>query len=116
ANSSRYMAILSSLLTGLWKIGPGLLPALMVYAYLLGRSSDRFFRWRPLLATGLFVLGCYLAAYLISPHPLDWHLESSLDRLLLHLWPAALFGFFVCVASPEEARSKTLTSSRGSGS
>ncbi len=99
---SRYLAILKSVLEGLGKIGPGLIPALVAYAWLLGRSPDHSFRWRPLLATGLIVFACYFGAYLISPHPLAWHLESSLDRLLLHFWPATLFGFFACVNSPED--------------
>ncbi len=103
SDPSRYLAILKSVLEGLGKIGPGLIPALAVYAWLLGRSPDHNFRWRPVLATGLIVFACYLAAYLISPHPLAWHLESSLDRLLLHFWPTALFGFFACVNSPDEA-------------
>ena len=103
SDPSRYLAILISVVEGLGKIGPGLIPALAAYAWLLGRSRDESFRWRPLLATGLIVFTCYFAAYLISPHPLAWHLECSLDRVLLHFWPAMLFGFFACVHSPEEA-------------
>ena len=30
-------------------------------------------------------------------------LSSSLDRLLLQLWPAAVFTWFVVLATPEEA-------------
>ena len=103
SDPSRYLAILISVVEGLGKIGPGLIPALAAYAWLLGRSRDESFRWRPLLATGLIVFACYFTAYLISPHPLAWHLECSLDRVLLHFWPAMLFGFFACVHSPEEA-------------
>ena len=42
---------------------------------------------------GILVSG-YLAAllplYVMTPLPLDWHLATSLDRLLLQLYPSAL--------------------------
>ncbi|MFM7072237.1 MAG: hypothetical protein ACKO38_10650 [Planctomycetota bacterium] len=47
----------------------------------------------PLLAS----LG-YLYVYLRTPHELDWHLATSLSRIFLHVYPAALLvfiGFFL---------------------
>ena len=41
-------------------------------------------------ATGYFLMYVSTAAWL-----LDWLLESSIDRLLLHLWPATIFGAFL---------------------
>jgi hypothetical protein len=41
--------------------------------------------------------------YLLTPLELAGHLYSSLHRLLMHLWPLALFTFFLGVATPEEA-------------
>lgn len=40
-----------------------------------------------LLATAI----SYAFLYWITPFPLVWHLETSLDRLLLHLWPLSLW-------------------------
>ncbi len=33
----------------------------------------------------------YMFIYIISPAPIDWHLATSVDRLLLHLLPLGLF-------------------------
>jgi hypothetical protein len=105
-DSWRYLEIMLWELKALWNIGPGLIPALGVYAWLLGRSAGRPARLAYLPVLAAIIAVCYFAAYLTSPHDLQWHLESSLERLLCHLWPAALFTFFVWVASPEEAASR----------
>lgn len=39
-----------------------------------------------LICTLVFVGFC--AAFLTTPHDLDWHLRTSIDRLILQLWPA----------------------------
>jgi hypothetical protein len=36
-------------------------------------------------------LAGYAGVYLMTPHDVAWHLDSSLSRILLHLWPAALY-------------------------
>jgi len=45
------------------------------------------------LALGLVLLQ-YLAIYSLTPHDLDWHLDTALSRLVTHLYPAALFLVF----------------------
>lgn len=37
---------------------------------------------------------CYLFVYVITPHDLKWHLDTSLIRLIHHLYPAVLFVLF----------------------
>ena len=108
-DSSRYLAIMTWELRALWNIGPGLIPALGVYAWLLGRSACRPARLGYLPILGAIIAVCYFAAYLTSPHDLQWHLDSSLERLHCHLWPSALFAYFVWVASPDEATSRAQT-------
>jgi len=52
---------------------------------------------RRLLLPGLLVVtqaAVYLLVYLRTPHDLHWHLSTSIDRLLLHLVPAAV----ICAA------------------
>lgn len=44
----------------------------------------------------------YSIVYLTTPHDLAWHLRTSLDRVVLHIYPAALFTFFLAVRSPAE--------------
>ena len=42
----------------------------------------------------------YFAIYLMTPLDLGYHLGSSLERLLLQLWPIGLFVFFSSVREP----------------
>lgn len=42
------------------------------------------------LAVPALVLAAYFGVYLVTPNDLDWQLESSLPRLLLHVWPIVL--------------------------
>ena len=53
---------------------------------------------------GLALLGQltgYFVIYLLTPHDLIWHVNTSLGRLLLQLFPAALFLFFCATKSPD---------------
>jgi len=54
----------------------------------------------------LFILGFmivgYFLIYIITPHDLKWHLETSLGRLFLQLLPSAVFLFFMAIANPNE--------------
>jgi hypothetical protein len=47
---------------------------------------------------GMFL--SYLAAYVITPHNLSWHLSTSLDRLMLQIWPC--FVFLFCRLLPDD--------------
>jgi hypothetical protein len=49
-----------------------------------------------------FMLGGYFMIYLITPLNLQWHIETSIWRLFLQLWPTIIFSFFLMVATPEE--------------
>ena len=50
------------------------------------------------LALGLTVAG-YSVIYLITPYDLYWHLRFSLSRLLIQVWPSAIFLFFLRLGS-----------------
>lgn len=62
---------------------------------------------RPALLLGAIcltlTLAGYFAVYLLSPHDLAWHLEVSLYRLMLHVWPGLLFLLFLMARSPGQA-------------
>jgi hypothetical protein len=45
----------------------------------------------------------YYVIYLTTAHPLDWHLGTSLRRVLLQLWPSFIFTFFLAMPSWEPA-------------
>ncbi|NLH98567.1 MAG: hypothetical protein GX446_03640 [Chthonomonadales bacterium] len=53
-----------------------------------GRTDLRIFR-APLLVLGAQALAC-TAAYMATPHALEWHLRTSLDRLMMQALPLAL--------------------------
>lgn len=46
----------------------------------------------PIYAVCIILLG-YIAIYAITPHDIYWHITSSWDRLLLHIYPACLYMF-----------------------
>jgi len=41
------------------------------------------------------IIAGYFIIYLISPYSLTWHLATSVDRLLLQVWPSFIFSFFL---------------------
>lgn len=76
---------------------------LAVYLLLSGTSVERKDKGNILcvLMITLITLGSYFAVYLITPHDLDWHLMTSLNRLLLQLWPTIIFITFIAARTPE---------------
>jgi hypothetical protein len=48
---------------------------------------DLFRKERFILITFVLQLGFYIAAYLVTPHQLDWHVRWSWPRLMTHLLP-----------------------------
>jgi len=54
----------------------------------------------------IFMLVGYFLVYIITPQDLNWHLNTSLDRLLLQLLPSAIFLFFMAIANPNEVRAR----------
>ncbi len=75
---------------------------LVLYAAALGIEVDP--RDRPAVAGSAVALALvaagYVLVYVITPAPLDWHLRTSLPRLLLHLWPSAVFLYCLVVRPP----------------
>jgi hypothetical protein len=101
---SRYLLILKSFfLTGL----NGFLIVLLMVFYLLyakfsfSKKDKRTFLI--LLVTLFSVLAGYFLVYILTPYDLDWHLATSLSRLLVQLWPSIIFTFSLMSHTPEEA-------------
>jgi hypothetical protein len=76
---------------------------LAVYLFLSGMSVERKDKGNILcvLIVTLMTLGSYFVVYLITPHDLGWHLATSLNRLLLQLWPTIIFIAFIAARTPE---------------
>jgi hypothetical protein len=76
-------------------------PILLAYLALFWRLPSRQAPGSGMLAAvaGLVFIG-YCGIYLITPHPLDWHLRYSADRLLFHLFPMVILIIFLAAESP----------------
>jgi hypothetical protein len=107
----RYVTVLSEVktqMTGLggWIIAP--IIVLLLYLLLLGLSKQ----WKnpnaiaALMTLFLMLLG-YFFIFIITPFDLEWHLATTLDRLLMQLWPSFIFVFFLYVRTPEYMKQNT---------
>lgn len=79
----------------------------LLVAYLLAlgvarREVDRDWTRTAVIVLLLMLVGDYLV-FVSMAYDLPRLLNSSLDRLLLQLWPSALFLLFMVVGTPEEA-------------
>jgi hypothetical protein len=55
-------------------------------------------------ATALFLmLSGYSVVYITTPHDLEWHLSTSVERLFIHILPASIFLFFSLLRTDGEA-------------
>jgi hypothetical protein len=79
----------------------------LAITYLAGTWLSDATRKTTWLRTGtlalLLMLGGHALVYLTMSDELPRHLNNSLERLLLQLWPAALFLLFAALRTPEEA-------------
>ena len=79
---------------------------LLLYFMLIGRNRTGVRREVTILTLALIsmmALGFYVV-YIITPIDLNWHLSTSLKRVLLQLWPSAVFLYFRFVRTPLEAQ------------
>ena len=96
---SRYQAILRTLakfLTGIQPVVCGLAIGCSVWNW-----TSRHVEFRLVSAVGLvklIILGAvFVAMYAITPHDLEFHLEQSMDRLILQLWPPLIMAIFLII-------------------
>jgi hypothetical protein len=72
----------------------GIHPATLVILYLL-LYVGAIRKIRPaslhLAFVPVFMMMGYFMVYIITPYDLAWHLETSLDRLMMQIWPASVF-------------------------
>ena len=103
---SRYHQILMAYASQGWVLTGGLisLPVFGVYFALMGRSPrgccEASIKTAVITIILLFI--GYFFVYITTPHPLAWHLRTSLDRLLVQIWPMFIFWFFMVVRTPGE--------------
>jgi hypothetical protein len=93
---SRYLLVVKEYIKQIAILGNGLMFILAAYLIFAGRKIDRNNLPTVVTICGALtaVLIGYFFIFVVTHNPLAWHLES-LGRLLIPLWPAALFGFFL---------------------
>jgi len=105
SDPSRYWAVLKwygreLIRFGEWWLIP--LPIVMLVLYFLLRrniASEEKETVRASAVALILTLAGFFFIYLITPRDIYWHLRFSLNRLFLHLWPSAIFLFFVALGS-----------------
>lgn len=101
---SRYVQVIKSYFLTSIKFTNSLvsLPLLIFYRYLIGTDKNNKASSIFILYSLLFILMGYFFVYISTPKDLVWHLNSSLNRLFLQLWPSFIFYFFLIVKTPEQ--------------
>jgi hypothetical protein len=100
----RYALVAGAYGRELLNLGMGLPVA--AAAFLLGRTADLQRRRESavlFLAISLLTVA-HIAVYVLTPYDLAWHLGTSLNRLLIQLWPTFLLALFLQVQLPDSAR------------
>jgi hypothetical protein len=95
-DASRYLEVARYFTHGIAAFGSGWVhPLSAVAIYLvyvwprrLGRSDATQVSTLLLLT---FMISGYFMTYMLTPYDLQWHLTTSFNRLLLHLWPTFVF-------------------------
>ncbi|MEO5886238.1 MAG: hypothetical protein ABIQ77_01115 [Anaerolineales bacterium] len=101
---SRWQIVGQDFITYIIKYGNwplSIVAMLLVYAMLMGgtREETQHQIWLFLIFAGQ--LAGYFGIYLITPHDLQWHIKTSVDRLISHLYPLAIFWIFIALRSPD---------------
>jgi hypothetical protein len=95
---SRYWATIWAFVGEFLTFGNILVPPVIVFGVWLAivriRPGVTGAAFLPLVAVCVQLLG-YVAVYVGTSKDLDWHLNTSLPRLLLHVWPLAVTGIFL---------------------
>jgi hypothetical protein len=105
AEPSRWAKIIASFGNDTWTLGflwahPIVLLAILGLAL---RYVPRETRKWWLFAAPAALLAADFGIYLITMADLDWHLNTSSNRLVLQVWPAILFGYVLMLRTPPAA-------------
>ena len=103
---SRWWQTLSGLITAVWQLGfwwahPVLLVVILAWALGFVPSRERWTRaWLafPLIAA----IAADFGVFLVTRAGLDWHLKTSATRLVIQLWPPALWVFLSVLRTPDD--------------
>jgi hypothetical protein len=105
----RYLQIGSHLVSELMRLGDwpiSVVAVLLAYGAIMGlrKSNTLAEKISFLIPVSQFLI--YLFIYVITPRDLEWHLNYSMSRLLMHVFPLALLSSFLLVNTPETVSGK----------
>ena len=107
----RYLVVAKSFLAQWAVFGNGSLPIVLIalYGLVVGFDQARPHRQVVSIAAGALLLQLvgYFFVYVLTPHDINWHLRTSMYRLIIHVFPSVLFLFFASIADPETIFAKT---------
>lgn len=106
---ARYIQIFTNLIMELLRLGNwpvSILVILMIYGWIVGFRQSNSLTEKTLWFVPLAQLTIYFFIYLVTPHDLQWHINYSMSRLLIHVFPLALLSFFLFVNIPETVLNK----------
>lgn len=120
---SRYRLVAIQFGTGLFGFGkwsPTFATPLLLFFYFLLLGAGVKKKEMPVTSIAVllpvFMIFGYFFVYIVSPHAdLEWHLKSSLSRLLLQVWPLAILAYFAIVQAPEQATMRETIKNISSG-
>ena len=108
ADASRYWLIAKAFVVNAAALGKAYVLVLPLCFFLLGRGPRRpRFALLGIVGVLLLMLVGYFFIYVTTPLDLAGHLRLSIERLLLHLWPAAILAMFLALADPVEILAET---------
>jgi hypothetical protein len=102
----RFITILTAVVQQSIALAGFLVPiivVLAVYLYLVKpgvQQREEVTAWTLLLTIGLMLAGD-LGVYQLLSYALEFQLRTSLDRVLLQVWPAAILAFFFFAKTPQ---------------
>jgi len=102
---NRFWYILKSFFIEIFAVGKGLiiiLPLLVIF-FKNSENSVNPGNCQFVYLTILLILSGFFSIYLITPHELEWHVLTSLRRVLLQIYPSFIFAVFIQVSIPEES-------------
>ena len=95
----RYVTVAEAFVKQAFQTGSFLVPAILIlalYAWLVrfDVSPRRRTGVATVIGAVLMMLAGDFAVYVLFSNDVNWQMSTSLDRLMMQLWPAALLGFF----------------------
>jgi len=104
AEPSRYWMIAKAMANEIVFFGGRILGTTpLVILYIISSKMNKKVPWTVTAGVGILILmlAGYFAVYLTTPLRLDHHLNTSLSRLFLQLWPGAVFLLFMGTCPPK---------------